>query len=52
MDHTSNLQDYQILVNAFKGFYQLEPEKNWSLNYISLRNWYNSLKTKTLKYHF
>jgi hypothetical protein len=52
MDYTSNLQDYQIPVNAFKGFYRVEPEKNWSVNYIPLRNWYNPLKTKTLKYHF
>jgi hypothetical protein len=52
MDYTSNLQDYQIPVNAFKGFYQIELEKYWSINYIPLRNWYNPLKTKTLKYHF
>jgi hypothetical protein len=52
MDYTSTLQDYQIPINAFKGFYQVEPEKNWSVNYIPLRNWYNPLKTKILKYHF
>jgi hypothetical protein len=52
MDHTSNLEDNQILVNAFKGFYRVEPEKNWSINYIPLRNWYNPLKTKILKNHF
>jgi hypothetical protein len=52
MDHTSNLQDYQILVNAYKGFYRVEPEKNWNLNYIPLRTRYNHLKRKNVKYYF
>jgi hypothetical protein len=52
MDHTSNLQDYQIPVKAFKGFFRVEPEKNWSLNYIPFRNWYNPLKRKIVKYYF
>jgi hypothetical protein len=48
MDYISNHYDYQILVDAFKGFYQVEHEKNLSVNYISLRNWYNPLKKKLL----
>jgi hypothetical protein len=52
MDHTSNLQDYQIPINAFKGFYQVEHEKNWNLNYIPLKTLHNPLKIKNVKYYF
>jgi hypothetical protein len=31
MDYTSNLQDYQIPINAFKDFHQVKPKENWSV---------------------